>query len=80
MKIKKFCNNTNNNNNQQFYSIDIRGMTTEELTKSIFNNPQGHFRQTKCRDCGYPGHWEYACQLLDVKWQKKFTKHAVVSI
>ena len=51
-------------------------MSTKQLTQSIFSNPGGHFRNSNCNDCGYPGHWEYACKLLDIKWKRKFTRHA----
>ena len=51
-------------------------MSTKQLTQSIFGNPDGHFRNSDCTDCGYPGHWRYACKLLDIKWKKNFAKHA----
>ena len=51
-------------------------MTIKQITQSIFNNPSRHFRNSTCDDCGYPGHWAYACKLLDLQWKKKFAKHA----
>ena len=45
-------------------------MTTKQIINSIFNNP------STCDDCGYAGHWAYACKLLDIKWKKKFAKHS----
>ena len=51
-------------------------MTLKQVTNSFLSNPQGHFRNGNCNECGYHGHWEYACKLLDIKWKKKFTKHA----
>ena len=59
-----------------YQPIDVRNMTIKQITNNVFNNPQKHFRQGNCNDCGYPGHWQYACKLLDITWKKKFTRRA----
>ena len=55
---------------------DYRRMNVQQLTKDIFRNPENHFHVGECNECGYPGHWGYACKLLPIKWKKEFTQRA----
>ena len=51
-------------------------MDINELKKHILANPENHYQDIECNNCGYPGHRKYACKLLSMRIKQKFTKRA----